>query len=151
MTLQVSSSSNLHRHSSTWSSGVISWRKRLAVDRSVEPLQIRVSEPQRLVNVNFSEAPSVQVDVSLLFLFKDVLGKVGVLIQLFVVGRLTCLEQLILCIDLKKVFENDCLCLYSPVWSDWAILEVSWQKIFVTKVGDFLDNCDSHCFLSQAG
>ena len=60
-----------------------------------------MSVPLRWVNVNVSVGSSIQVEVALLFLFKDISWNVRKLVQLFKESGFAFVEQLVLCVDLK--------------------------------------------------
>ena len=61
-----------------------------------------MGEPFRFVDVDFSKGPSTDVDLSFLFLFKDVLRQVGVFVQFLVESGLAFVEQLVLFVDLRN-------------------------------------------------
>jgi hypothetical protein len=61
-----------------------------------------VGEPFRFVDVDFSKGPSTDVDLSFLFLFKDVLRQVGVFVQFLVESGLAFVEQFVLFVDLRN-------------------------------------------------
>ena len=84
-----------------WSSVIVLW-KVCSTGDSVKPFQIWMSEPFWLILLQLSQRPSEWSEqLSLLFVFKHVLGQVRVFIQLLKEGCLASRKQLVLLINLK--------------------------------------------------